>query len=431
MSDALLDDPQVCADLIGTELTAADVARKYNRGQTWAKKWRRRLREDPTARPAEDNQPQSEASSDFIGKMDLGIDGGEFTDVKTDKPLTDWSGIFKRFNLDPREFRIKDDTVRMSTWQQSKRLENGDRDVQNLYSYRASFVRIVNGDVDWDEQARFIEDFTYIPAKRDYLISSCIIQPTDEQYGKTDFDGGTLETTERVLNSYGGFAEFVREFRPRQILLARTGDGIENFCSTGSQRDTNDLDLPHMMVQSFKMDLAGLKMIAPLAQEVINAYVPSNHGRWRTGPKADAGDPHADFGIAVGKQLAETLEVTGAFPNVRTVFPEHLMESLTVRLDGLNVGLVHGHQAGNPDKIGDWWARQDHGRMPTWNADVLLVGHFHSTRMQQSGDKRWIFVGPASDNGSSWFSNLKGERASSGMLALAFEGRDRIAMEII
>ena len=75
-----------------------------------------------------------------VGRMELGPDGGEFTDIKTDHPISDWSEVFGRFQLDPDAFEIVDDTVRMSTWQQSKRTDNGDRDVVNLYSYRASYV---------------------------------------------------------------------------------------------------------------------------------------------------------------------------------------------------------------------------------------------------------------------------------------------------
>ena len=286
-------------------------------------------------------------------------------------------------------------------------------------------------EIDWEAKAKFIEDFTYIPAKREFLVDSAVLQPTDEQWGKTDFAGGTVETEERVLNSYSAFVDYIKEYRPRQVLLARTGDGIENTCSTGSQRDTNDLDVPHQLVQSFKMNLTGVKMIAPHVAELVDASVPSNHGRWRTGMKADAGNPHADFGIGVARQMEDTQRLLEVLPNVRFVVPEALMESMTVRLDTVALGLVHGHQAGGPDKMGDWWGKQDHGRMPTWDADVLFVGHWHSFREYQSGDARTIMVGPASDPGSSWFSNLKGERATSGMLAVSFEGKKARFREIL
>lgn len=276
--------------------------------------------------------------------------------------------------------------------------------------------------IDWTAAAKFIDGFTYIPAKREFLIDTAVLQPTDEQWGKTDFAGGTPETEERVLNSYSAFVDYVKEYRPREVLFARTGDGVENFCSASSQRDTNDLDLPHMVVQSFKMDLQGLKMVAPHVEYVKDARVPSNHGRWRTGMKADAGNPHADFGIAVGRQIEDTQRILDVLPNVEVVFPEALMESMTVQMSTLRLGLVHGHQTNSPDKLGEWWSRQDHGRMPTWDADILFAGHFHSYRTYQSGDGRWVIVGPASDPGSSWYSNLKGERATAGMLAVAIEG---------
>lgn len=285
--------------------------------------------------------------------------------------------------------------------------------------------------VDWEAAAKFIEGFTYVPAKRDHLVNTAILQPTDEQWGKTDFNGGTPQTEERVLNSYAAFADYCREYRPRQIALLRTGDGIENTCSTNSQRDTNDLDVPHQIVQSFKIDLQGLAMLAPLAEEVIDARVTSNHGRWRTGLKADAGNPHADFGIAVGRQLEDTQRVLGVLPNVKFLFPDALMESMTVQLDTIRAGMTHGHLASSPDRMGDWWAKQDHGRMPTWDADILFVGHWHSMRIYQSGDGRWVVVGPASDNGSSWFSNIRGERARSGMLAMSIEGKRWRFQEIL
>jgi len=292
-------------------------------------------------------------------------------------------------------------------------------------------VEAVEDTIDWAEQSKFIEDFTYIPAKREFLTDSAMLQPTDEQWGKTDFAGGTPETEERVLQSYSRFVDYIKEYRPRQVLLARTGDGIENTCSTNSQRDTNDLDVPHQLVQSFKMDLKGVSMIAPHVQEVFDARVTSNHGRWRTGMKADAGNPHADFGIGVGRQLEETQRTLDVLPNVKFLFPEALMESMTVQLDTVSFGLVHGHQGGGADKMGDWWAKQDHGRMPTWDADYLLVGHWHSWRKYQSGDGRYVIVGPASDPGSSWFSNLKGERATSGMLAMCFQGKRHRFEEIL
>lgn len=55
--------------------------------------------------------------------------------------------------------------------------------------------------------------------------------------------------------------------------------------------------------------------------------------------------------------------------------------------------------------------------MPTGDARILIAGHWHSLRVQQSGDARWIITGPSSDRGSSWYTNARGESSKSGMLS--------------
>ena len=426
----LLDNPEFIEDLKGN-LSGASIARKWDCAESTARKHRINFRandglpmREKVAR-AKVKTPNADETFDVTERGDITITKRSDCII----PLSEWLDDLRADGYNPDDFNHSHGH---SVWEQGSR-EDG---TKTLYANRFSATKKAKKDdavekIDWAAASRFVEDFTYIPAKRDFLVDLAVLQPTDEQWGKTDFDGGTPQTEVRVMNSYAAFADFLRDARPRQTLLARTGDGIENFCSTNSQRDTNDLDLPAMLVQSFKMDLASVKMLAPLTGELINAYVPSNHGRWRSGMKADAGNPHADFGIAVARQIQIVNEQTGFAPNMRVQIPDALMESMTVRCETVNIGMVHGHQVNGPDRLSDWWAAQDHGRMPTWDADVLLVGHFHSYRAQQSGDKRWMFVGPASDNGSSWYSNLKGVRSTSGMLSLAIEGKRVAHQEIL
>ena len=76
------------------------------------------------------------------GRLELTSNGGSFAGIEVTEPIRgDWSAVFARFNLDPAEFVIADDTVRMSSWQSSKRTEDGDRDLIWLYSYSARFTR--------------------------------------------------------------------------------------------------------------------------------------------------------------------------------------------------------------------------------------------------------------------------------------------------
>lgn len=424
---SLLDDPKFLADL-KSDLPSRQVADRWPVSKSTVNDWRARL-ERKDGLPVKEKITELKADAGY--RFDVGTNGVvDVTTKPTEQPQTvsEAEALLRSKGINPDLYTV---SYGWSEWEQSTK----DGDVRTLNAYRIRATpkpeQDVTAEVDWSAAAKFIEGFTYIPAKRDFLVNTAVLQPTDEQWGKTDFNGGTPQTEERVLNSYAAFADYCKEYRPRQIALLHTGDGIENTCNTNSQRDTNDLDVPHMVVQSFKMDLQGLKMIAPHAQEVVSAYVTSNHGRWRTGLKADAGNPHADFGIAVGRQLEDTQRILGVLPNVRFEFPDALMESMTVQLDTVRAGMTHGHLGSGADKMGDWWSRQDHGRMPTWDADILFVGHWHSLRIYQSGDGRWVVVGPASDNGSSWFSNVKGERARSGMLALVFEGKRWRFQEIL
>jgi transposase len=274
--------------------------------------------------------------------------------------------------------------------------------------------------VDWSEATERIRTFDFVPSAQEFLTETAVIQPTDYQIGKTDVGGGTLQSTERALQSIANFAEIVRDRRPANILIANTGDIIENFCNTSSQLSTNDLDLPSQVGHAFALELEIVKQLAPLAGNVLYATVPSNHGQWRSGPKQNLGDSHADWGIVIARQLGAAIDLS-PIDNVQVHIPVQHMESMTVGLGTSKIGLVHGHQKAKPESLGDWWAGQDHGRMPTWDADILLAGHFHSMRIYQSGDGRWVFVGPSSDPGSSWYSNLTGQQSVAGMLTFFTE----------
>ncbi len=95
----------------------------------------------------------SEPSKDRQAWAEVTPDGGELSTGTLNAPLaleTDWSSVLIGFGLDPNVFQIVDDTVRMSKWQSSKRLENGDRDLIWLYSYKARFKRKTASITDLD-----------------------------------------------------------------------------------------------------------------------------------------------------------------------------------------------------------------------------------------------------------------------------------------
>ena len=100
------------------------------------------------------DEPEKEEPPELIGKALFGPDGGEFINVVSDKPLElaeDWDDIFRRFKRNPDHFEIVEDTVKQGIWQQSKRTEDGDRDVIDLYSYSARFRRKLSSAVNVSE----------------------------------------------------------------------------------------------------------------------------------------------------------------------------------------------------------------------------------------------------------------------------------------
>lgn len=273
-----------------------------------------------------------------------------------------------------------------------------------------------------DELLLSIDNWKPTKQQKTVQNSSFVLCPADGQLGKRDWDGSHEETVERMLGSYAAAAEFCSEYRPSGIIIAALGDDIENINNVSSQRGTNSLALTEQIRVARRIALEGIKMLAPLTPKLTYASVPSNHGSVRLGPKSPENHVLDDYGIEIAEQLRDVAAESPKLSNVHVVTPDPYHESLLIETSGTKIGMAHGHQAASPDKLGDYWRGQSHGRMPLAEADIALFGHYHSLRVQQSGDARWLFVSPANDGGSSWFSNKTGERSVTGMLS--FTTRD-------
>ena len=287
----------------------------------------------------------------------------------------------------------------------------------------------------YDDIERAIENYTFTPAPPSHRYGSFVLCLADYQVGKAgEAGGGTPELIARVLASLSKAVERVKEEKPCEIILLDLGDGIEGFSNTGSQAQTNDIDLTTQIRTFRRLMIEAIKMFAPLAPNVTYASVPSNHCQLRApGGKDLASTPDNDFGLEVSYQLEDVLEGRENYSHVRFVRPTGQSEALTLQtVDGTFIGAVHGHQAKSPDKMGEWWKGQSHGRRDDLHkADILLYGHYHSMRVQQSGDSRWLLGAPTSDNGSQWFTNKTGEQSKSGMLAFTTNSGQWKDLEIL
>lgn len=358
------------------------------------------------------------------GTIDLTPDGAHVKDVVVEGDLEgDWSKVFAMFNLDASKFEVVDDTVRMSTWQQSKALEDGSRDVVQLYSYSARFRRVREiEEVDVSDLLRQMRGSRKPRAKKEQGLARVVII-SDLQAGKVDAKGGTKELLERYSYLMGELEEEMKRVKCDEAVILDPGDIIEGIDNTASQAHTNDISVVEQVRTARGVVMETVLRVSALHEKTRVATVPSNHAAHRRG-KDYLGKPSDDWGIDLFRAVEMAFDMAGR-EDVEFLYPEtDWEESLALEVKGATVGLVHGHRS-RPDKIPEWWAKQALGDGPVARATILASGHYHSLRVQPSGtlngkDRYW-FQAPTMDNGSSWYRNIEGESGEAGLLTFTID----------
>lgn len=316
---------------------------------------------------------------------------------------------------DPDVYEVVGNTVRTSKWQQRE-------DGEWLTSFRFSF-RLKNAAVDLP--------LLYAEAKKQIRIrplktsepTALVILWSDLQVGKVDHRGGTPALLERVELMKARLVALIREKKPSKVVFCDVGDTIENFSNKASlqQLRTNDLSLMEQVDLATTLAWDTLKTVVALVPDVTYASVGSNHCGWRVGGQT-VGKPTDDWGVHIGRTLAR-LAGEMKLP-IRFIEPHPHDESLAhdVFGDGFHIlGLWHGHQAGRPDSVPDWWRKQAFGRQPVAEATVGVSGHFHHLRVQelgstQHGSSRFWVQASTLDNGSGWYRLNAGEDSVPGLV---------------
>lgn len=381
-------------------------------------------------------QTESPDAPPTTAKMDLNTASGEgeFQNVTSDKPLTDWTHIFKKFSLDPARFVIVDDTVRMSVYQQSKRLENGDRDVQNLYSYRARFRRKQDGDT-LDLPALYAAANELVQATEEPRMDrTTVVVWSDPQIGKTASRGATPELIARSIEKRHKLAAELERRAPKACALLDGGDGIEGFESGGNPMFTNDLSLTKQLDLYGTELMEWLKVMLPYGHVDVLA-VPSNHAAWRNG-KQNLGNPGDDLGLFMHQQVAKIADAANL--DISFHSSTEYDESAALDIEGTRVGLVHGNQFG-PGQAITWWEKQTFGAQAVASADILVTAHYHSFgagvagRNPATGKQRWWLGAPTLDNGSDWYRNTAGRDSDPGVLIfdISPDGFDLASLTIL
>lgn len=364
-----------------------------------------------------------------LGKMELGPDGGEFTDIKTDKELTDdWSEIFARFKLDPELFEIVGDTVRCSTWQQSKRTDNGDRDVVNLYSYRAQFRRKTHDAVtaqdiaDAQVRARSWKLPRRTPGTGLGKPVASVLNLADMQLFKSE-GGGVDATLDRLYDGLENFQSEVSRQRKHlninEIVMVNNGDPFEGIAGNyASQTHTVQGGLRAQMNLVLDVWSTYARELFPQFDKAQFVSVLCNHTEFgRQGGAKNSITSDSDNGSAfLAETLQRVLSVQPAFDHVGFTIPHDEMNVFTTAAN-VPMGFNHGQKIPGSDASGfeKWLNGQARGDQRAHEARIWVTAHRHNFQAWDLGST-FAFSCPSCDGGSKWLRDTTGKFSRSGIL---------------
>lgn len=357
----------------------------------------------------------------LTGKVDTTPDGGEFIDVQTTKPVTDWTDVFARFNLDPNAFTIEGDTVRCSTWQQSKALEDGTRDVVNLFSYRARFKRRAEGHIDYDALRASVRAWkpATAPQKPSHPPVTYVVGMADWQLGKSENGHGTSSTLARLATSLANIESDLDQLamqgiRPERLLLANLGDHTEGVQgSYASQTHSVDLNTRDQINLALEVNLAWIKALAPRFEHVTYAACLCNHGQLARGAGRDNVTDDSDNATGlIGDTLRTICKLHPDLAHVEFNIPRGEMIT-TVNVSGINIAMAHGHKIGGNEET--WLAKQSQTLTHTQGfiPQLWFTAHRHSAAVNDYGPYTRIQATTV-DPGSKWFTDTTGSYARPG-----------------
>lgn len=334
--------------------------------------------------------------------------------MQTEAPVTDWTHIFQRFNLDPNIFEVVDDTVRSSTWQQSKALEDGSRDIVNLYSYSARFRRKASSYVDVAKIVEGVRKWkapTATPAIAG-KPHSLVVGLADWQLGKGEGDG-TTGTLKRLEASLAGIVNHVHSLRAQglnldHLVLANLGDHTENVAgSYASQTHTVDLNMRDQLTLALEVNMQWIKTLVPMFSKATYSACMCNHGQLSRGQGRDNVTDDADNATGlIGDTLRTVCNLHDDLKDIEWVVPRDEMLTLFTA-SGVRVASAHGHKISGKEE--DWLAKQSQylTREKDFVPDVWLTAHKHHADMKDFGPYTRIQA-TTSDPGSKYFLDRAG-----------------------
>lgn len=382
------------------------------------------IREDEHETP-----PPQAAVSATKGSIDVTSDGATINNVVVDAPVNgDWTTVFKLFNLDADLFEVVDDTVRMSTWQQSKGTDDGGRDTIQLWSYSARFKRRSKArlsDAEVEKRRRELRDWvpTAVSKSADTRRPvAAVINLADIQGGKSE-GGGVAATQQRLLDGLVNVQAWLNRMREHhtitELVLVNNGDPMEGCAGNyAAQLFTVELNTRGQM--NFVLDIweKYACQLFPQFNKAQFVSVLCNHGELgRMGSNKNQTSDSDNAGGFLAETLKRVLDSRPEFDHVEWTIPHDQM-NVYPTVAGVPMGFCHGHKVSGNDANGftKWLDGQVRGDLNAHQAKVWVTAHRHNFQSWDLGSCS-VFQCPSLDGGSKWFRDSTGKYSNSGILA--------------
>ena len=364
-------------------------------------------------------------------EVSTGGASGEFSDVVTTEKVAPGSydnafaKVFELAGLDPSEYRIIGDTVGFSSWQQSARTADGDRDVVTLFAYKARFQRISDVDKQTEERlkalAEHVRERTTFRKYAERHPEQChTTQWADWQLGK---DSKTDETVERVLGDLDAAAdEWEKGFS--EIALCFMGDPIENVSdSYVNQAFVTDLNLTDQLMLALELMTKIITEALRFSNKVHAAFVLCNHGQLsRKGTKTNVTDDADNAQNLLARLLRD--HVFKGEKRIEWHIPENGDMITRAYFSHVPVALAHGHKiTGRED---NWLLKQTATLTAKYDFTprIWLTAHKHQFNVLDLGSVHRIQAA-TNDPGSKYFEDTNGVYSVPGTVRLIIGDHDR------
>jgi len=355
--------------------------------------------------------------------------------------------VFEVAGLDKANYRLLDDSLKFSTWNQSSKPKgSATRDIITLFSYKATFVRISplakRTESLIEELAESAKNrrkgnrptpgtglgapcsYTFLAS--DWQLGKPETRIEDLSHGNT----GVEQTTWRVERALDLAVKQIKEMRKNgknitSVSIGFMGDPTENVAdSYTNQAYTIELNLIDQIERSLDLMELVTGELLELSDDPANVFaVLCNHGQMtRKGTKTNVTDD-ADNVQNLLMRLLKDRVIGPSFSNVNWYLPEDKMIT-TLGIAGVPISAAHGHKI--PSGVSGeakWLATQSANLSDKRNhrTELWLTAHRHSHESKDYGPYHRLQAATA-DGGSKHFEDGTGMYSTPGT-SVALIGR--------